>query len=114
MKCNEEYKNASKPAVRRRRTSHGQLSNVRSGVIESVSARPTSVQVPVERVMHSIGFAPNESLKKPATRRASGSMPMRISAHLVLVTALLLGLRHVRAGADAVNEIAMYWAIDPA
>ena len=41
-------------------------------------------------------------------KRQSGSMPMRTSAHLVLVTALLLGLRQLRAGMEVVNEIAMY------
>src|SRR5580704_8174527 len=44
----------------------------RSGVIDNVTHRPTSAQVPDECVMNSTGFAPSSSWNPIQTRCASG------------------------------------------
>src|ERR1700719_5236723 len=45
----------------------------RSGVIDNVTHRPISAQVPVECVMYSTGFAPSSPWKPIQARCASGS-----------------------------------------
>ena len=59
-----------------------QPESLRSGVTVKVISKNTSVQVPVERVMNSIGLAPSRSVRPKTIRRASGNSAATNSAAL--------------------------------
>src|SRR4029077_4414784 len=65
-------KNANKPITRRKRISQFWPSKRREGVMARVMQRKTSVQVPSEFLMNSVGLALNSSWKANQTRCASG------------------------------------------
>src|SRR4029077_1497725 len=70
-------KNANKPITRRKRISQFWPSKRREGVMARVMQRKTSVQVPSEFLMNSVGLALNSSRNANQTRGASGARDAR-------------------------------------
>ena len=55
--------------------------SLRSAVMDSVTARPTSVQVPVERVTNSIGLAPSQQKNSKPAAAAAAACPVQSAGH---------------------------------
>ena len=83
----EAVEKANSPHMRRSRTSAGCPVRRRKGVMDSVTSRQTSVQVPDERVRNSTGLAVRPLFSPSQIQRAKGVIPNRNSAGLTRPTA---------------------------